>query len=135
MTQRAFYTPLPLHSPQTAWPVPRSKRRRCGDAGHTCCQPVSARAAVVLVALGLVPVAVFLRPIKDLRSLATAGNAYWQPSNALCGAVGVVPVPAVPMPSSASNARPRRAGRLYWTRRGRATMHGAVAPAPSAESG
>lgn len=62
-------------------------------------------AAVVLVALGLVPAAVFLRPIKDLRSLATAGNAYWQPSNALCRAVGVIPVPAVPMPSSASNAR------------------------------
>ena len=36
VAQRAFYTPLPLHSPQTAWPVPRPKRPRCSDAGHTC---------------------------------------------------------------------------------------------------
>lgn len=52
-------------------------------------------AAVVSVAPGLVPTAVFPQLIKDLRPPATAGNAYWQPPKRARGVVGVVPVPAV----------------------------------------
>ena len=56
-----------------------------------------------------VPAAVFVRPIKDLRETVTAENAYWQPPSALCRVVGVVPVPAVPLPCSVE-------GRAKWPR-------------------
>ena len=48
-------------------------------------------AAVILGGPCRVPAAVFLRPIKNLRPLATAEYAYWQPSNAPRGVPGVVP--------------------------------------------
>ena len=93
---------------------------------------------MVLVALGLVPAAVFRRPINDLRELATAGNAYWQPSTALRGAVSVVPFRQSNGPCH-REGRPEAAQRALYAplpavhSRRRVAMLGRIQP-PTAEN-